>query len=322
VAVSTLKTLLNKYEKATGEHDVEKLPTQLLPLDYVLDGGVPSGRVIEIYGENSTGKTTISTYMLSKFLEKDDDKAVVYIDAEYSFDPTWAKKNGIDVEKYLKEEKLFILYPKHLDEALEAIVDSVKSGEVSFILLDSLPALAPAELYEAEDPINFNRMGLNSKKETNFSKEVTPLLKKNNTTLLFINQIRANISPYGASTTVPGAFALKHLVSVRLETKRKDYVGTKENPEGIVTQIKCVKNKVGIPYRSENLIITSANGLSIEHSNVEFMVNSGIIPRSGAVYDVLGEKIRGKNAVAEYLSQNKEVYDELIKQTLEKFKEG
>lgn len=312
----TLATLMNKYERALGNQNIEKTRTDLLPLDYVLDGGVPHGKIIEIYGENSTGKTTLSIYILSKFLEKYPDKAVVYIDAEYSFDSTWAKKNGIDVETALKNEQLFVIYPNSMDEAFDAIIDAAKTGETSLILLDSLPALAPKELYDDQDPTNFSRPGLSAKKQTNFVEMVAPLLEKTKTPMLVINQIRANISPYGASTSVPGAYAFKHMVSTRLELKKKDFLGSRDNPQGIITQIKCLKNKTGIPFRSENIVISVHKGLSIIESNVEFMINNGLISRAGSYYDINGEKVRGKQGVFDYLLEHQDAYKELLDKTL------
>lgn len=312
MAVKSLATLLDKYERALGMKNVDKIPTGLLPLDYVLDGGIPKGKIIEIYGENGTGKTTLSIFMLSKMLNKSPDKAVVYVDSEYSFDANWAGKNGVNVEDAIKNQKLFILYPNNMDEAFNAIIDTAKSGESSLIILDSLPALAPAELYTDEDPTNFNRPGLSAKKQTNFVELVTPILEKTGTTMLVVNQVRANISPYGASISVPGAYAYKHMVAVRLELKRKDFYGSKERPAGIITQIKCLKNKTGIPFRSENLVITTANGLSLMETNVEFLINNNVLDRSGSFYTINGEKLHGRQAVVEYLQSHQEVYQEIL----------
>lgn len=317
----TLANLLSKYETALGYRNTEKVKTDLLPLDYVLDGGIAKGKIIEIYGENGTGKTTISIYIASQFIKKVPDKSVIYIDAEASFDSEWAKKNGIDIEKALKSQQLFIAYPSSMDESFNMIIDAVKSGEVSLVILDSLAALAPAELYKEDDPINFSRPGLSAKKQTNFIERITGLLDSTQTSLLIVNQIRANISPYGASTTVPGAYALKHAVSTRLELKKKDYLGNKEAPVGIITQIKCLKNKTGIPYRTENIVISVFHGLSILESNVEFMINNGIIQRAGSFYIVGNEKLRGKQAVFEYFSTHEAEYRQFLDYSINKLGE-
>jgi len=312
MAIKTLATLLDKYERALGMKNVKHIPTGLLPLDYVLDGGVPCGKIIEIYGENGTGKTTLAIFILSRMLQKVKDKAVVYVDAEYSFDSNWAVKNGVNVEEAMKNEKLFVLYPNSMDEAFDAIIDTAKSNESSLIILDSLPALAPAELYKDEDPTNFSRPGLSAKKQTNFIELITPIIEKSGTTLLVINQVRANISPYGASTTVPGAYAYKHMVAVRLELKRKDFYGTKEQPAGIITQVKCLKNKTGIPFRTENLIITTANGLSVLETNVEFMINNDLLEHNGAFYIINNQKLHGRQAVIDYLKENVNLYEQIL----------
>ena len=310
----SLATMMNQYDRAVGITDVRKVTTDLLPLDYVLDGGVPEGKIIEIYGENGTGKTTISIYILAKFLQKYPDKGVVYIDAEYSFNGEWAKKNGVNVEEELAANRLFIMYPKNLDEAFEIIEEALKTNEASLIVFDSLPALAPKELYEDQDPVNFSRPGLSAKKQTNFINKISPTLSQTKTTLIVINQMRANISPYGASTTQPGAYSFKHAVSTRLEIKKKDFVGSREAPQGIVSQIKCLKNKTGVPFRSENLVILSNSGLSITQSNIEFLINNGFIPRAGSYYTVGEEKVRGKQGVIEYLEKHPELYNELLKE--------
>jgi len=309
--MGVLQKLLDKYELAVGK-ETTKVETDLLTLDYVLDGGVPLGKIIEIYGENGCGKTTLSMYILSKFVEKFPNKSVVFVDAEYSFNADWARKLSIDTEQLLKEKKLYIVYPRNMDEAFSICLDAAKTDEVSLIILDSLAVLLPKEVFDENDPINFSRPGLGAKKQTMFFETIAPLLEKNNITMIVINQVRANISPYGAQKSVPGAYAFKHLTSVRLEVKRDEFIGDKDNQFGIVSTIKCHKNKTGIPFRMESFVINVYTGLDVVLSNVEFMISRSVIKHEGAIYTVKDTKLRGKNQVIEFLSKNKEVYRELV----------
>jgi len=310
--MEVLSTLLKKYETAKGR-SVKRIPTDLLSLDYVLDGGFPLGRIIEIYGENGTGKTTTTMYIVKRILEQMPKKSVVFIDAEYSFNADWASKLGLDVEKLINKGKLYILYPKDMDEAFNAAIDVAKSSEASLIVIDSLATLLPREIFDENDPIAFSRPGLTAKKQTMFFETVTPILANTDTGMVVINQVRANISPYGASRSVPGAYAFKHLTAVRLETKREQYMGSKTAPTGIMTTIKCHKNKVGIPFRSESFVIDTQTGLDIYMSNIEFMLSRGYIKRNGSAYKIGDRSIKGREGVKKYFQENPKEYQEILK---------
>jgi len=310
--MKVLDTVLSKYEKAKGSL-CEKVAVDLLPLDYVTDGGIPIGKIVEIYGENGTGKTTISMYIMRKYMEKIPNKSVVFIDAEYSFNADWANKVGINVENAINANRLYIIYPSNMDDAFQACLDVAKTQEASLIVLDSLATLIPKEVFAEDNVLDFSRPGLTAKKQTIFFETINPLIEKNKITFIVINQVRANISPYGASKSVPGAFAFKHLTSLRLETKREEFIGSKETPSGISMTVKCHKNKTGIPFRSENIDISTTNGLLITESNVNYMLARGIIQRNGPMYTIGDIKLKGKEAVIEYLTQNENVYKELLK---------
>jgi recombination protein RecA len=310
-----LEKIIMRFNKNTNK--IEKLTTGLLAVDYVTDGGIPRGEVVEIYGENGVGKTTLSLIIAKTFLEKVPDKAVVYIDTEYSLDSEWCKKNGLDLEKYMEEKKFFVLNPDTLDDALNLALDAVKTNEVSLVVIDSIAALAPAEMFDTDDPIAYNKPGTTAKKQTNFFGVVGKLLYETKTTLLVINQMRANISPYGAATITPGSYAFKHKTALRIEAKRDDYINGRAEPTGILVKLKVVKNKHGIPYRVGNVAITFKNGMDIVESNIDMMINFGILKRSGAYYTVGEDKVQGRKNLYDYFIQHPDVYERYVKETLE-----
>lgn len=317
---------IKMYADAIGElKDVKKVPTKLLPLDYVTDGGIPVGRIVEFYGDPGTGKTTTLITITKRFLEEFPDKRVLYVDAESSFDASWAKKNGLDVEEMFAQKRLIIpMGLDSMDTAFSMVLDAVKTGEFSLIVLDSISALPVKEIYEESDTesmVNFNRPGISAKKQTAFISILTPLLQKSETAFVFVNQQRANISPYGASTTQPGAYALKHATTIRIELSRKDFYPDRKDPQGIEIEYKCTKNKVGIAYRSERAYILRTCGLDPVLSNINMAVQLGVIKRKGAYYYVGDQSYQGMTKLVEALRNDTELYNKLVEQAIQVIKE-
>jgi len=306
-----LDSLIKKFNDSVASNEQPiKYRTGLLPLDYVFDNGLQAGTISEIYGEPATGKTTTALLIAKTFLSA--GMKVIYMDTEFALDVNWCKRNGLDIEKLQEEKKLYIMSPDTADKAYKMAIDVAKTGEVGCIIIDSIASLPVAEMLLEEDPVNFNRPGLSAKKQTNFLVAIKPILHETKTTLVLINQVRANISPYGASTSVPGAYYKRFASNYIVELKRKDIIGLKEQPDGIIVQIKNVKNKCGVPYRLEYMQIHKELGLDIASSNMDYLIAHGLIQRSGAYYTIGENRFRGREELKAYLFEHTDLINELV----------
>lgn len=306
-----LDALIKKFnDSLAGNEKPIKYRTGLLPLDYVFDNGLQAGTITEIYGEPSTGKTTTALLIAKTFLNR--GMKVIYMDTEFALDINWCLRNGLDINKLQEDRKLFIISPDTADKAYKMAIDSAKTGEVGCVIIDSIASLPVAEMLLEEDPVNFNRPGLSAKKQTNFLVAIKPILHQTKTSLVLINQVRANISPYGAPTSVPGSYYKRFASSYIIELKKKDIIGLKEQPDGIVVQIKNIKNKCGIPYRLEYMQIHKQVGLDIASSNMDYLIAHGLIKRTGAYYSIGEERFRGREELKAYLLEHSDVVTELV----------
>jgi len=306
-----LDSLIKKFNDSVASNEQPiKYRTGLLPLDYVLDNGLQAGTISEIYGEPATGKTTTALLIAKTFLNA--GMKVIYMDTEFALDVNWCKRNGLDIEKLQEEKKLYIMSPDTADKAYKMAIDVAKTGEVGCIIIDSIASLPVAEMLLEEDPVNFNRPGLSAKKQTNFLVAIKPILHETKTALVLINQVRANISPYGAPTSVPGAYYKRFASNYIVELKRKDIIGLKEQPDGIIVQIKNVKNKCGVPYRLEYMQIHKELGLDVASSNMDYLIAHGLIQRSGAYYTIGENRFRGREELKAYLFEHTDLINELV----------
>jgi recombination protein RecA len=291
-----------------GEHDVSKdlqvVSTGSLGLDIALGvGGLPRGRIVEIYGPESSGKTTLTLQVIAEMQKMGGTAA--FIDAEHALDPVYAGKLGVNVEE------LLISQPDNGEQALEIADMLVRSGSVDVVVVDSVAALTPKAEIEGEmgDP----QMGLHARLMSQALRKLTANIKRSNTLVIFINQIRMKIGVmFGNPETTTGGNALKFYASVRLDIRRTGAIKKGDEVIGNETRVKVVKNKVSPPFREANFDILYGEGISREGEIIELGVLHKLVEKSGAWYAYKGEKIgQGKDNAREYLRENPDVAREI-----------
>ncbi len=285
--------------------DVETISTGCISLDKGLGaGGFPKGRIVELYGAPSCGKSTLCMQAIAEVQKAGGTAA--YIDAEGSFDPKYAKVLGVDVDE------LYICQPDNGEQGLDICNKLAASGEVDLVVVDSIPALTPKAVLEGE--MGDSHFALQARMMSQGISIISATIKKSKTIVIFINQIRANVSGYGSSTTAPGGYAIKHAASVRLEIIKAEQLKKGETPYGNKTKIKVIKNKVGTPLKVMELDMIFGEGLSPELSLIDEAVNLDIVEKSGAFYKYKGKSIgQGREAARKFLIDNKETYEEIYK---------
>lgn len=290
-----------------GDRPVEQvdvIPSGSLALDLALGiGGYPRGRIIEIYGPESSGKTTLTLHAIAEAQNK--DLSCAFIDAEHAFDPIYAKKLGINTDE------MIISQPDNGEAALEIADTLVRSGAVDLIVIDSVAALVPQ--VELEGGMADNQMGLQARLMSKALRKLTGSISKTNCTVIFINQIRMKIGVmFGSPETTTGGNSLKFYASVRLDIRRGAQVKDKEEVLGNETKVKVVKNKVAPPFKTADFEIIYGEGVSKIGEIIDLATNSDIIEKSGSWYAYKGNKIgQGKENVKEYLKQNPKVAEEI-----------
>jgi recombination protein RecA len=291
-----------------GEHEVSKdlqvVSTGSLGLDIALGvGGLPRGRVVEIYGPESSGKTTLTLQVIAEMQKMGGTAA--FIDAEHALDSTYAGKLGVNVDD------LLISQPDNGEQALEIADMLVRSGSVDVVVIDSVAALTPKAEIEGEmgDP----QMGLHARLMSQALRKLTANIKRSNTLVIFINQIRMKIGVmFGNPETTTGGNALKFYASVRLDIRRTGAIKKGDEVIGNETRVKVVKNKVAPPFREANFDILYGEGISREGEVIELGVQNKIVDKSGAWYAYNGEKIgQGKDNAREYLREHPDIAREI-----------
>jgi recombination protein RecA len=310
-----LETALGQIERNFGKGsimrlgtnqamDIEALSTGSLSLDVALGiGGLPRGRIIEIYGPESSGKTTLTLQVIAEAQKLGGTAA--FIDAEHALDPQYARKLGVKVED------LLISQPDNGEQALEIADMLVRSGSVDIVVIDSVAALTPKA--EIEGEMGDQLPGLQARLMSQALRKLTGNIKRSNTMVIFINQIRMKIGVmFGNPETTTGGNALKFYASVRLDIRRTGAIKRGEEVVGSETRVKVVKNKVAPPFRVADFDILYGEGISREGEIVEMGVNHRIIEKSGAWYAYKGDKIgQGKDNAREYLKQNPDIAREI-----------
>jgi len=292
---------------ATAMH-VESVPTGCLSLDLALGvGGVPRGRIIEIYGPESSGKTTLAQHIVAE-VQKLGGLAA-YVDAEHALDPEYAKKIGVNINE------LFISQPDNGEQALEIVETLVRSSAVDVIVIDSVAALTPKA--EIEGDMGDSHMGLQARLMSQALRKLAGIVNKSNTTVIFINQIRMKIGVvFGNPETTTGGNALKFYASVRIEIRRSVPIKQAEKIVGNRTKVKIVKNKVAPPFRTCEFDIMYNEGISIAGDLLDVGVPSGVIHKSGNSYSYKETKLGlGREAAKTFLNTNKDLMAE-IRQTV------
>jgi len=294
-----------------GQHEVSRdittVSTGSLGLDMALGvGGLPRGRVVEIYGPESSGKTTLTLQTIAACQKAGGTAA--FVDAEHALDPIYAEKLGVNVDK------LLVSQPDTGEQALEIMDMLVRSGAVDMVVVDSVAALTPRA--EIEGEMGDSHMGLQARLMSQALRKLTANIKKSNTLVIFINQIRMKIGiMFGNPETTTGGNALKFYASVRLDIRRLGAIKKGDEVLGSETRVKVVKNKVAPPFRQVDFDILYGEGISKEGELIELGVSQNLIEKSGAWYSYHGERIgQGKDQVRQYLKDNVKVANELEKQ--------
>ena len=296
---------------ASLEVDIPVIPTGSLALDVALGvGGFPKGRIIEIYGPESSGKTTLALHAIAN-AQKQGGIAVL-IDAEYAFDAAYAKNLGVDIDN------LLVSQPDTGEQALEIVDTLVRSGAIDIIVVDSVAALVPAA--EIEGEMGDSHMGLQARLMSQALRKLTGILSKSKTSLIFINQLRMKIGVmFGNPETTTGGNALKFYSSVRIDIRRIAAIKNADNVVGNRTRAKVVKNKVSPPFREAEFDILYGKGISFEGDVLDLGVELDIVEKSGAWYSYNGERIgQGREKAREFLIENRDMLAEIETKVREK----
>ncbi len=283
--------------------DVELLPSGSLSLDMALGGGYPKGRIIEIYGPESSGKTTLALHAIAE-IQKQGGQAA-FIDAEHALDPAYAKKIGVDTDN------LFISQPDNGEQALEICETLVRSGAVDLIVVDSVAALVPQA--EIDGDMGDAQMGLQARLMSQAMRKLTGIISKSKATVIFINQIRMKIGVmFGNPETTTGGNALKFYASVRMDIRRVGQIKDGDNIAGNRTKVKIVKNKIAAPFRTAEFDIMYNEGISKSGDVLDLAVQKGIIDKAGAFLKYNGETIaQGREAAKKLFKENPELMEEI-----------
>ena len=284
--------------------NIEAISTGSLGLDLALGiGGLPKGRIIEVYGPESSGKTTLALQVVASAQKKDGICA--FIDAEHALDPVYAKNLGVDVDK------LLVSQPDAGEQALEIADTLVKSGAVDVLVVDSVAALVPKA--ELEGDMGDSHMGLHARLMSQALRKLTSSISRSNAMVIFINQIRMKIGVmFGSPETTTGGNALKFYASVRLDIRRIGQIKDKDQIVGNQTRVKVVKNKVAPPFKITEFDILYGEGISKEGEIIDLGVAEGYVEKSGSWYSFNGNRIgQGRENAKKFLLDNKEIADEI-----------
>jgi len=318
-----LKVALGQIEKQFGKGsvmflgddesrtDIEVVSTGSLSLDIALGiGGLPRGRVIEVYGPESSGKTTLTLHVIAEVQKLGGTAA--FIDAEHALDPTYAKKLGVNTDE------LLISQPDTGEQALEITDMLVRSGSVDVVVIDSVAALTPKA--EIEGEMGASHMGLQARLMSQALRKLTSNIKRTNTMVIFINQLRMKIGVmFGNPETTTGGNALKFYASVRLDIRRIGAIKKGDEVLGNETRVKVLKNKVAPPFKKAEFQILYDQGISRESEVIDLGVELGFVEKAGAWYSVDGERIgQGKDNARDYLKEHSEMSQMLEEKIREK----
>jgi recombination protein RecA len=298
------KGSIMKLGEAAAKMNIEVMPTGALALDIALGvGGVPRGRVVEIYGPESSGKTTVALHMIAEAQKLGGIAA--FIDAEHALDPVYAKRLGVDIDN------LLISQPDNGEQALEIAEALVRSGAIDIIVIDSVAALVPRA--EIEGEMGDSHVGLHARLMSQALRKLTGIISKSRTTTIFINQIREKVGVmFGNPETTTGGRALKFYASVRLDVRKGEAIKSGNDIIGNRTKVKVVKNKMAPPFRLAEFDIMYGLGISREGNIVDIGTNMEIIAKSGTWYSYGNNRLgQGKENAKEFLKENRQLADEI-----------
>ncbi|MDI3534133.1 MAG: recombination protein RecA [Thermosediminibacterales bacterium] len=306
------KGSIMKLGQATAKLNVDVISTGALPLDIALGiGGVPRGRIVEIYGPESSGKTTVALHIIAEAQKAGGIAA--FIDAEHALDPSYSKKLGVDIDN------LLISQPDNGEQALEISEHLVRSGAVDVVVIDSVAALVPRA--EIDGEMGDAHVGLQARLMSQALRKLAGAISKSNTTAIFINQIREKVGViYGNPETTPGGRALKFYSSIRMEVKRTETLKQGNELIGNRTRVKIVKNKLAPPFKQAEFDIMYGEGISKEGCILDFGVDIGVLNKSGSWYSYGDERLgQGRENAKQFLRDNVEICKEIEMKIKEKF---
>ena len=289
---------------------IDVIPTGCLTLDIALGiGGIPRGRVIEIYGPESSGKTTVSLHIIAEAQKMGGTCA--FIDAEHALDPIYAEKLGVVLDE------LYVSQPDHGEQALNICETLVKSGSIDLVVVDSVAALTPKA--EIDGEMGDAHVGLQARMMSQALRKLTGVINKSRTTVIFINQLREKVGVmFGNPETTTGGKALKFYSSIRLDVRKKDTLKDGSDIVGNRTAVKVVKNKLAPPFRTAEFDIIYGKGISQSGCVLDLALEHDIIKKSGSWFSYNDEKIgQGKENVRAYLESNQEIFDEVFNKVKE-----
>ncbi len=316
-----LSTVLNQIEKQFGKGSIMRLgdkptlnidtiPTGALSLDLALGiGGVPRGRIVEIYGPESSGKTTVTLHIIAE--AQKSGGVAAFIDAEHALDPKYAASIGVDTDN------LILSQPDTGEQALEIVEALVRSNAIDIIVVDSVAALVPKA--EVSGEMGDSHVGLQARLMSQALRKLTSIINKSNTCLVFINQLRMKIGVvYGNPETTTGGNALKFYSSIRLDVRKKEAIKDRDSVIGNKTRVKIVKNKMAPPFKEATFDIMYGEGISKVGCILDVAVEDNIINKSGAWYSYKDEKLgQGRENSKVYLEENPDILEEVVKKVNE-----
>ena len=311
----TLDLAITQIEKQYGKGSIMKLNEEVvvecngistgsISLDAAVGiGGVPRGRIVEIYGPESSGKTTLTLHIIAQ--AQKNDGVAAFIDAEHAFDPSYAKKLGVDFES------LYFSQPDNGEQALEIADILVRSGTLDVIVIDSVAALVPKA--ELEGDMGDSHMGLQARLMSQALRKLTSTIHKTNTTCVFINQLREKVGViFGSPEVTPGGRALKFYSSVRIDLRRSESLKIGEELVGNKVRVRVVKNKVAPPFKKSEIEILYNEGISKEGELLDIGVSRNIVEKNGSFYSFKGERLgQGRESVRKFLKNNQEISNEI-----------
>jgi recombination protein RecA len=297
---------------------VERIPVDSPNISYLLGGGIPVSRIIEIMGFESSGKSSLATYLSAQVQKAELTRVnsegkqvkrngvVAFIDAEHAFDPDYAETFGFDLSKALMTQ------PDNGEQALDILEEYVKSNEIDLVIVDSVAALIPQA--ELEGGMGDQQMGLQARLMSKAMRKITGILGKSKCSVIFINQFRSSIGPFASGKVPAGGNALKYYSSIRIEAKRVDFLSQgADNIYGIRIALKCVKNKTAPPMRNKEIDIYFDSGVQSEGEYIDYAVQYGFIDKGGAGWYKLSEdtKIQGRQNLIDYYLEHSETFEEI-----------
>ncbi len=306
------KGAVMKLGDPASQMNVETTPTGSLSLDIALGmGGIPKGRVIEVYGPESSGKTTLTLHMIAEIQRRNGIAG--FIDAEHALDPVYAKNIGVDIDN------LYISQPDSGEQALEITETMVRSGAIDIVVVDSVAALVPKA--EIDGDMGDSHVGLQARLMSQALRKLTAVISKSNCTVVFINQLREKVGVmFGNPETTTGGRALKFYSSIRLDVRRTESIKQSGEVIGNRTRVKVVKNKIAPPFREAEFDIMFGKGISYAGDVLDLAANVDIVNKSGAWYNYNGAKIgQGRENTKTYLMENPEILYEIDRKVREHF---